>query len=419
MYGNKEFFKEEQISWAALELTTDKPPIYSQIFVIFFALFLGSVILYSAYTEVPVTVEGLGKITSEAAALPIKTSATFTVDQVNVVENQDVQKGQVLVTSAENLKKEEMVKLKTFLAGVKRINSRPAQNLCLDCARELNSTLQVYLSIKAQGEIVSLLSPISDQLRQLKTQIESHGQIGGSLASVKLQVQNAKSKLAEIRKHKAERVLAKEMEELKAVVVSGETQMNERYRTSSLQIRDLRGTLRARTGELENRLDQFGRVYTVVAPFDGRVSNLKIKGAGELLSGGQVLMEIIPKNTRLMALIDIQNRDIANVRVGDQVIIYIDALPEMDFGHASGVVKEIVRSEQVDQGGPQQGGATAANFKLKVQLKEQFLAKKNGEQKQFIFGMTLRGRIVSRYESLLKSFYRVLFKIKDDVQVSK
>ncbi len=411
----EQFFNSNQISWAAIEAASEGPSIVSQVGVFFLFAFFAAVAFYAFKTEVPVIVEGVGKISSSAPPVPIRSSATFTVNQLTVKDNQKVQKGQVLANSSENLRPEELAKVKSFLASVERINVLPDTALCLDCTPLLNSILQQYLGIRAQGEMLNLLSPMNDQVRQLAQVVEQYNDIEEGLVATRLQIKNSERKLQEIKKRNAEKVLAKEVEELESTIINAKTQIAEKFRGGASQIRDLRRTLKARTKELQERMEQFGKSYAVSAPYAGKIINLKLKGEGELVSSGQVLMEIIPEGSPMMASIDIQNKDVSNVKVGDDVIISIDSLPELDYGTLSGKVKEIVQADQ----DPQRPNAAGTNsFRINVTLAAEEMSKGSLRQ-PLILGMTLRGRVVTRYESLAKTAYRVLFKVKDEIQVSK
>ncbi len=413
--NKEEFFRDGQVSWAAQEVTNEKPPFQSQVGVIFLFVFIVTSGIYANFTQAPVVIEGMGKLTSEIPPIPIKSNVTFTVEQILVKENQEVKKDQVLVTSADNLKPQDLERFKKFLGGIKRVNLRPTTTLCLDCMNEINDINSTYLTIKAQGDMLNIVSPMNDQVRQLSTQIQNYKNIDGSLSAVKLSVNNARSKLRQIKEKKAEKILAKEVEDLEATIVSGQTQINEKFRAGRVEIENSLNTLRARTKELEDKIDQFSRFNNIKAPFDGTVSNIKVKGLGELFSGGQVLMEIIPANQKLIAVMDIQNKDVADIKKGDEVIVAIDSLPEMDYGHALGSISEINRVENSDQ---QQQQQQAAAYRIRIAMPQQSLTK-GAEEKPLLIGMTFKGRIVTKYESLLKSAYKILFKVKDDIQVKK
>jgi hemolysin D len=413
--SQKHFFKDNQISWAAIDAVAEGPSFVSQLGVLFLFLFVVCFFIYSTKAKVPVVVEGAGRVVSSKPSVPMRSQSTFTIAQVNVRENDFVRRGQVLVTAKESLSSESLDMLKSMIKGLQKINALPDNSLCLNCRTLLQTLTQIYLGIKSQGEMLTLLASINDQVRHLISVIDSYNDIEKSVATNRIQVKNAQRKLAEITRRRAQLVLAKEVEELEATVVRESNIIADKFRLGASQIKDVRRTLKARTKELVDRTDQIGKTYSVTAPLDGKVTNLKIKGTGELVSSGQELFELIPSTSDIIALIEVQNKDVANIKIGDEVIISIDSMPEMDFGTLKGKILELVNAE-LDQ--EPRNGPSNTNFKIKVSIPKLTLSSGAGE-KPILLGMTLKGRIVTRFESLAKSIYRILFRVKENVKVKQ
>lgn len=404
----KKFFPDYEISSTALEATNKRPPLSSQVFVIFFISFFICGLIYSFYTTMPVIVEAQGKLESDKDMVPVKAQVAFTVDRLLVSENKIVKKGDVLVSSSESMSPTEMVKLKNYMSALRLIANRPYRDACANCTGTLQKLAHDYLQIHAEGDLQGMIQPINDISRDMMGSIQSYKNIEVSVADARMAIRQAKEKLAEIKKRHAEQMLAREVETYRSQVVSSQARINEKYESSLLAIRQQKSLLKARLSELESRLEKFGKIFTVVAPFDGKIANIKVKGVGELVSGGQTLMELAPLGSTLRAAMVVQNKDIAKIKKGDEVILTIDALPEIDYGMVTGRVKEISNAEQGPQGGP-----GIPNYELKVLLDRQSL-QKGGQETPFILGMTAKGKIVVRYESILMKAYRSLFKIKKD-----
>jgi hypothetical protein len=137
---------------------------------------------------------------------------------------------------------------------------------------------------------------------------------------------------------------------------------------------------------------------------------LKIKGPGELLQSGEVLLEIVPIGTKLVAELNLENKDVSMINPGMLVQVAIDAMPEFDYGTVGGKVLSISRSDATLQDN------SKSQFVVAVALDQQFLSSGN-ERKPFMLGMTVRGRIITRYESLLIATYRALFQIQSEIRV--
>ncbi|GEM_PF-2677280 len=412
--NQKHFFKDNKISWAAVDVVAEGPSFLSQLGVAFLFVFVVCFFIYASQAKVPVVVEGPGRVVSSLPSVPLRSLSTFTVAQVNVHDGDVVKRGQVLVTARESLSQESIDRLKNMIKGLQLINDLPDTALCLNCRTLLQQLTQIYLSIKTQGEMSNLMASINDQIRHLNSVVDGYNDLEKSVAGTRNQIKLAQKKLADIARRKAQIAQATDVENLESYIARESNSIADRFRTAASQIKDVRRTLKARTKELIDRTEQIGKTYAVQAPIDGKISNLKIKGTGELVTTGQELMELIPANSANIALIEVANKDIANIKVGDEVIISIDSMPELDFGTINGKILDVVSADIEEN----MRGPANTNFKVKVSIPVSSLSNGVGE-KPILLGMTLKGRIVTRFESLAKSIYRVLFRVKENVKVKQ
>lgn len=412
--NQKHFFKDNQISWAAVDAVAEGPSFLSQLGVAFLFLFVVCFFIYASQAKVPVVVEGPGRVVSSLPSVPLRSQSTFTVAQVNVRDGDIVKRGQVLVTARESLSQESIDKLKNMIKGLQLINDLPDTALCLNCRTLLQQLTQIYLSIKTQGEMSHLMASINDQIRHLNSVVDGYNDLEKSVAGTRNQIKLAQKKLADIARRKGQVAQAAEVENLESYIARESNSIADRFRTAASQIKDVRRTLKARTKELIDRTEQIDKTYAVQAPIDGKISNLRIKGTGELVTTGQELMELIPASSANIALIEVANKDIANIKIGDEVIISIDSMPELDFGTINGKILDVVSADVEEN----MRGPANTNFKVKVSIPVSSLSNGVGE-KPILLGMNLKGRIVTRFESLAKSIYRVLFRVKENVKVKQ
>lgn len=405
--NQKQFFKDNRISWAALDAVTDGPSYLSQLGVLFLFLFVVCFFIYATKAKIPVVVEGQGRIVSSKPAIAVRSQNSFTIAEINVTEHDIVRRGQILVTAKESLSPESLELLRAMIKGLQKINELPDTSLCLNCRTLLKALSQFYLGIKAQGEMLTLLSSTNDQIRHLTNVVDAYNDIENASASSRAQIKNAERKLADIKRRRAQISRAREVEELEDFILQESSELEEKFRVAASQIREVRRSMKARTKELMERTDQIGKSYAVPAPIDGKVTNIKINSPGELILSGQEMLELIPSGSELIGLIDVLNKDIANIKIGDEVIVSFDSMPELDFGTVSGRILDVVSSE-----------SSSNNFKIKVSIPKLFLSNSTGE-KPVLMGMTVKGRVVTRFESLAKSIYRALFRVKDNVKVKQ
>jgi len=402
-------FPASQVSWAAIQFSRQPHPLMSQLIIYLVCATLAGGLTYSLMVQIAITVEANGVLTSEKKPVPIRSPNKITVAELNVAENQSVRAGQILVKSSENLSSKDLAAFREYVTRLGAIRSiyGPA---CAKCPELIRGVTEIYLRIEAKGEIQSVISPVQDLLRELATAYDEHQAIFDLTADNRMQIKNAQIKLAEIKKRKAMKLLAKEVESLTTEITTNQTRINERVQRSTIRMSNLRNQLQARISELINRLGYLGSVLTITAPFDGTVSNLKIKGPGELLQSGEVLLEIVPLGTKLIAELNLENKDVSMIKPGMKVQVAIDAIPEFDYGTADGQILSIARSDNSVQ------DSSKSQFIVTVALDKQYLSA-GTERKPFLLGMTVRGRIITRYESLLMATYRALFQIQSEIRV--
>lgn len=402
--------------WAAVDYVRKPTPLLGQVFIFFSVTFIVAALVYSANTMITVSVDTVGKFNSEIAPVPVKSPTQFTVGKINIKENQKVKKGEVLFLSTQTMPEEDLKVLKDYIAKMSGI-VRENMPGCITCKARLIESTQAYTRIKAQGQLQSSLSPLQNQSVELTAALEESEGLPLVVADLRRALNVAKGKIAEIKKRKAENLLATELENLNQEVVSHQTKINDRYQRNSFRIKTAKDNISSRLAELNNMIEYLGQVQTINAPSDGVVTKLTVKGEGEFLQAGQVLFELVPIESKLIAELDLQNKDISKVKVGQKVKVTIDALPDYEYGSVEGEVIEITRKVSEGPQQPQVPGQSPATFMLKVKMSQQSLVK-NGVENPFILGMTVKGHIIVNHESLLSSIYRMIFRIKDEAKMT-
>ncbi len=85
---------------------------------------------------------------------------------------------------------------------------------------------------------------------------------------------------------------------------------------------------------------------TLRAPIAGRVQSSIIANVGQVVTGGQEVMRIVPTNSRLEIEAYVQNRDIGFVKVGQEAIVKIEFFPFTRYGiikaHVTRIAKDAI-----------------------------------------------------------------------------
>ncbi|WP_232841502.1 efflux RND transporter periplasmic adaptor subunit [Caldicellulosiruptor acetigenus] len=107
--------------------------------------------------------------------------------------------------------------------------------------------------------------------------------------------------------------------------------LSKQLKNYQTQLKNLQDQLKDAEENLEN--------YYIKAPFDGVVTNINFK-KGDNIKAGEVLATVFD-NKNLVFRVDIDELDIAKIKVGQKVNITVDALPETQTNPLTGKVSKI------------------------------------------------------------------------------
>ena len=124
-----------------------------------------------------------------------------------------------------------------------------------------------------------------------------------------------------------------------------------------------------------------------------------------------IFFEIVPEKSNLMAQLDVSNRDIGTVKIGDEVEIAFDAYAEYDYGRVKAKVVKILEPDTLEN----PNTPSARSFRVQADLSSQSIRGK-GQEHQLLNSLTLKARFTGRKESLFMSFIRSIFKFKDEIK---
>ena len=104
---------------------------------------------------------------------------------------------------------------------------------------------------------------------------------------------------------------------------------------------------RDRLSQERIKLENKRKHMTLRAPIDGTIQQLAITTLGQVVSGGQALMTVVPTGNPLEIEAMVLNSDIGFVTTGQEAVVKVDAFPFTRFGTLKGRVNKVSR-EAVD-----------------------------------------------------------------------
>ena len=158
------------------------------------------------------------------------------------------------------------------------------------------------------------------------------------------------------------------------------------------RLNDLDPEITRRRESLNILADQIDRIE-VKAPTDGRVMNMRVKTTGQVLGGGQVLMEIIPENEAMVLRGKLKSKDIEQVKTGAMVKVRLTAFnPRLTPPVDGQLISITPTTMQAAKGRPSYG--------VTVKLDPESLKRAIGDQ-QLTSGMPASGLIAVGEQTLM------------------
>jgi hemolysin D len=406
-------YHPSRVSWATAKFIGAPPAFAARLFFYSILLLLAAGTVYAYFARVAVVVEAPGIITPEGGVLPINSPVTFTVKDLLVSNGQTVAKDQLLVVSEDNLTDEEATKLLDERRAILDLVARDERGGCPSCATELEALAAKAFAVDGGGPIRERLLMLRQQLRELASARSLFERRGSSTAGLRRVIEVAQSKLDEISKRGANELLSSRVEQLTSEIVAAKSQLADREKGERGMLDQARIRLTTQLGELEAEVERYRAQQTIAAPVAGTVIDLSVSGAGQRIAAGQLVLQLVPEDAVLAAQVKVANKDISKVKPGMEVRLELAALPVREYGAVTGEVLSISPNAKFDTT-PGSGKSPQPVYEVMVRLSQKGVTK-DGREYPFRMGMSLRGLIVSKYESMLSLAVKRLLDLKDEI----
>lgn len=104
--------------------------------------------------------------------------------------------------------------------------------------------------------------------------------------------------------------------------------------------------------EIENSLEKYNlsaEYQNLIAPVSGYINSIEVNTIGELVSAGQDIITIVPKDVPLEVICYVANMDIADIEVGMDAEMKLEAYPYNSYGTVKVCVKYISPSAFISE----------------------------------------------------------------------
>ena len=328
--GNKNPLEEFTEVTSDPEAIYDKPAsrahVYSGIMIL---LLIFSSLVFSIVSFVDTTVSTRGKFVTSVSNIEVQASKNSVITQIKVRQGDRVKKNQILASLDPSDVDSDLriiaVKLNSVRQRIKRLSleqqNLKGENLTESLRSQLNSSNKDILSkkINEYDSLRNLIS-VNKQQVELKRQVmEAHEKLFKKGAVSRLALIQAKDSLLAVTK-----VLSQSETTLSTKNASIVEQL-ESEQEAEIQLREEQKALIKVEGKLLIR-----------APVDAIVLEVPMQSEGSIVKEGQVVVKLVPRDVPLVLEVDVDPKDISDLKVGAEVSVKLDALPFQQFGDISG-----------------------------------------------------------------------------------
>ena len=394
------------------------------------------VFTWAAVTEIDNVVRGGGKTVSEAQNQLVQSSEPGVIRRRYANEGDFVKKGQLLFdidpvdakTQLDQIQKRLSnltVKAVRLKAEVDKVTPEFSQKLVEEAPNSVSTELALY---RARLDDLNTKSAILDQRRiqklneiqelkiQFKTASNSLALIRREISTLEPLVESGlapETRLISLKRDEEASVgKANTAESGQKRLASGLDEIDEQlkaekqaYKTSALtdfsKIEGELAELRARIPALESRVER----TSVRSPVDGVVNRINYTTSDAYISTGEVLLEIVPTGSALIAETRIDPKDIADIVLGQEVKISLTAYDPSKFGRIDGKVLSVSADALADQ-------QTGQQYYLVDVSIDGALYEDSGEEVVILPGMVASIDVLSGKRTVLDYFWQPISKTK-------
>lgn len=308
--------------------------------IIIFSIFslLIFTVLWAIIAKTDVVVTAQGSVIPEGDIVSVQAYSSGTVKEINAVEGQYVNEGDLLIemysmdrqAEISNIKSEISVRNDEVEIYQKLISGVTLDKISLDNYGDESKSYLVAI-IEYEKEYNNSLKMLENTLELAKSEYEQ--------AVDKRKSYEGDGQYAELLENQIdierEKKIAKDNAELNIDNLKSQhmSDLNNSYSSIKYELSTLSTEL-----QKANVLDNYNKIYS---PVSGYVYKLTVNSEGDIVSSYQDVLTIIPGDIPLQVKAYVNNKDIANICQGDEVRVKLDAYPYSDYGVINGKVKSI------------------------------------------------------------------------------
>lgn len=254
-----------------------------------------------------------------------------------------------------------------------------------------------------QSEIAGLRAEraaFDRRIAALRTEVVMYQELYASGHGTRVTLLQAESDLAEAQAERAR--VAGRLDSLDSGIAEIREQLNELVSSGREQVLDRLAQVTAELAEVDEALvraqDRVERL-DLRAPVEGLVKGITVKGAGEVITPGQVVLEVVPTAGGLTVESRVSPRDVGALTEGQEVNVKITAFDFARYGAIKGRLEHISATTFLDEDGQ-------PYYKARIGLSQDWVGR---EGNRIMPGMVVQADITTGEKTLIEYLLKPIY----------
>ena len=303
-----------------------------------FSLLIAAVI-WACLSKTDIVVTSSGTIQPVGNISSLNSYASGTIKSINVEEGAYVKEGDILIeldTQSLDIDADTLNNQKEVLEAQKSVYTMIRNNEELDKIdiSKYDANLQPYILT-----IIDNDKAYHNNLSTLESDKENAA-LNRDIANIKLEEYNRNPDISQA-EYDAQRLVVKQTEN---AFIQAETNVLKAQTTYSEQVNSNISEINSKLSQIGADLEKYRlsiENQKIVAPVNGYINSIAVNNIGETVTSAQQVVTIVPADTPVEMVCYIKNMDIADIKVGMDAEIKLEAYPYNKYGTVKGTVKYI------------------------------------------------------------------------------
>ncbi len=296
-------------------------------------------VIWACLSRIDIVVTSSGTIQPVGNISTLNTYTSGTIKSINIEEGAYVKAGDILIeldTQIIDIDVDSLNSQKEVLEAQKKIYTmiKNGEDISKVDIEKYSTNLQPYILMIIDNE-----KAYQNNLSILESAKENAG-LNRDIAQIKLDDYNVNPAVSMVEFNAQQLVLKQaENEYLQAEtnILNAKTSYSEQVNAS---ISEINSKLKQAESEIEKyrlSLDY----QKIAAPVNGYINSITVNNIGETVTSAQQIATIVPADTPVEMVCYVKNMDIADIKVGMDAEIKLEAYPYNKYGTVKGTVKYI------------------------------------------------------------------------------